>query len=121
MTLFTERGWSVIINDHLVLRVLGLMSCVIGILTGCMGLVIASAKPSWVDEFGSGATVVAFFIPFMIGTSLAYILMSVLSSAVDTILVGFAEAPLQFQRNHPGLYTQMVAGWREVYPEEFGM
>jgi hypothetical protein len=47
--------------------------------------------------------------------------MSVVLSANNTVLVAFAEAPLEFERSHPGLYAQMVYAWRAVYPEEFGM
>jgi Plasma-membrane choline transporter len=120
MTLFVERGWTAIINDNLVVRVLDLVSLVIGALTGCVGLLLASVRPGWIEEFGSSSTLVAFSIPALIGTAMAYILMSVVASAVDTVVVAFAEAPMEFERNHPGLSSQLVAAWREVYPEEFG-
>jgi hypothetical protein len=116
-----ERGWTIIINDNLVLRVLGLMSVLMGFLTGCFGLIIASIKSSWLEDFGNSAASVAFCIPFLIGAAVAYVLMSVVASAIDTVLVAFAEGPLDFERNHPGLYTQMITAWRQVYPEEFGM
>jgi hypothetical protein len=121
MSLFMERGWTIIINDNLVLRVLGLMSVLMGFLTGCFGLIIASIKSSWLEDFGNSAASVAFCIPFLIGAAVAYALMSVVASAIDTVLVAFAEGPLDFERNHPGLYTQMITAWRQVYPEEFGM
>jgi ABC-type polysaccharide transport system permease subunit len=120
MTLFQERGWTAIINDSLILRVLHLMSFVIGALTGVVGILLAAVHPGWVEQFGSSSTAVAFFLPFVIGTAMAYILMSVVASAVDTVVVAFAEAPLEFERNHPGLSQQMVSAWRQVYPEEFG-
>lgn len=121
MTLFAERGWTTIMNDDLVMRVLTLISIVIGALTGCVGLLLASACPGWVGEFGSYATVVAFCIPALIGTAMAYILMSVVASAVDTVVVVFAEAPMELERNHPGLSSQLVSAWRAVYPEEYGL
>jgi hypothetical protein len=34
MTLFKERGWTVVINDNLVARALGLMCFVISLLSG---------------------------------------------------------------------------------------
>jgi hypothetical protein len=119
MQLFAERGWTAIINDNLVLRVLSLVSLVIGALTGCVGLLLASAVPMWVEGFGGASIIVAFFIPALLGTAMAYILMSVVASAVDTVVVAFAEAPMEFERNHPGLSAQLVDAWREVYPEEF--
>ena len=120
MNLFVERGWTAIINDNLVMRVLNLVCIVIGMVTGCVGLLLASAFPSWVSEFGSSATSVAFLIPALVGTAFSYILMGVVASAVDTVVVAFCEAPLEFERNHPGLSAQMVDAWRQIYPEVFG-
>lgn len=120
MSLFVERGWTAIINDNLVSRVLALVCIVIGLLTGCVGLLLARASPGWVSEFGNSATAVAFLIPALVGTAFAYILMGVVASAVDTVIVAFCEAPLEFEQNHPGLSVQMVEAWRQIYPESFG-
>ena len=46
--------------------------------------------------------------------------MSVVSSAVNTVIVCFAEAPNEFQMNHPELSNEMRAGWRQAWPEECG-
>lgn len=45
--------------------------------------------------------------------------MSVVSSAVDTVIVCFAEAPNDLRLNFPHLSDQMVRAWRKVYPQEF--
>ena len=45
--------------------------------------------------------------------------MSVVSSAVDTVIVCFAEAPNEFRSNYPLLSDQMVRAWRRTYPQEF--
>jgi biotin transporter BioY len=121
VSLFQQRGWTTIINDDLVSRVLTLFNIVLALLTGCFGLWLNSVKPSWLDEFGSSAIFVAFGLPFIVGWALSNILTSVVASAVDTVVVGFAEAPMEFERNHPGLYTAMISAWQEVYPEEFGL
>eukprot|EP00527_Entomoneis_sp_CCMP2396_P008149 CAMPEP_0198137610 /NCGR_PEP_ID=MMETSP1443-20131203/1086_1 /TAXON_ID=186043 /ORGANISM="Entomoneis sp., Strain CCMP2396" /LENGTH=546 /DNA_ID=CAMNT_0043799103 /DNA_START=33 /DNA_END=1673 /DNA_ORIENTATION=+ len=118
VALFRQRGWSAIINDHLVTRALSLVSLVIGALTGCMGMALASVT-SWVSDFGDAALVLAFFVPFICGLASSMILLSVVASAVDTVIVSFAESPLEMERNHPGLYTQMVRAWRQAFPEEF--
>lgn len=114
-----ERGWTAIINDDLVSGVCGLVSLAIGLVTGCIGLLLGQLNSSWVEELGSSAAAVSFLMPFLIGTAVAYILMSVVASAVDTVIVTFAEAPLDFERNHPGLHQQMVSAWGLVYPAEF--
>jgi predicted HD phosphohydrolase len=45
--------------------------------------------------------------------------MSVVASAVDTVVVCFAESPNEFQTNYPHLSEQMVQAWRRTYPQEF--
>lgn len=118
MDLFIGRGWTTIINDDLVVRVLNLLSLVIGILTATVALIFGTVHPSWVFAFGTSG-IVAFLVPFVIGTSVASILMGVVSSSVDTIIVAFCEAPMEFERNHPGLYQQMASAWAQIYPDEF--
>jgi hypothetical protein len=116
-TLFSERGWTFVLNDDLVGRVLIIVSIVVGLLTGAVGLMLAKLHPSWTDEFGTAQKAVSFFVPFFIGAAMSTIVVGVISSAVDTILVTFCEAPQDFERNHPGLHRQMTAAWRQVYPE----
>ena len=121
-TLFMDRGWTTIINDSLVSRVLSILALFLALLTGCLGYMIGTYKPSWVEEFGPevGAGV-AFLWSFVIGLGMASVLMSTIASAVDTVVVAMAEAPLEFERNHPGLYTSMIAAWRQVYPDDMGL
>lgn len=119
MTLFMDRGWSTIINDQIVSHVLTLISILIGILSGCGGLLLCMAHPNWVHMFGENSSLAAFFLPALMGLGIAHIVMSVVTSAVDTVVVAFAEAPLEFERNHPGLSSQLVTAWRHVYPDEF--
>lgn len=51
---------------------------------------------------------------FLIGLVVSSILLSVVDSSVDTVLVSFAEAPSEFEENHPELSSEMRAAWREV-------
>lgn len=118
MNLLRQKGWTAIINDDLIVRVLGLLSLVIGGITGCLGMALANLKPTWVEEFGTSSTAISFLVPFLIGTSVSYILLSVVASAVDTIIVCFAEAPIDLERHHPVFYAQLVQAWRLVYPGE---
>lgn len=50
---------------------------------------------------------------------LSLLQMSVVSSAVDTVIVCFAEAPADLRTNYPHLSDQMVRAWRKTYPQEF--
>mmetsp|Transcript_2929 Transcript_2929/g.6321 ORF Transcript_2929/g.6321 Transcript_2929/m.6321 type:complete len:89 (+) Transcript_2929:1492-1758(+) len=87
-------------------------------MTGCMGIALGSVT-NWMSDFGDAALPLSFFVPFMCGLALSVVLLSVVGSAVDTVIVSFAESPLEFERNHPGLYTQMARAWRLAFPEEF--
>jgi hypothetical protein len=60
MTLFRQRGWTIIIADNLVSNVLSLVVVVIGVVTGCVGLIMNEVHPSWFDGFEGAATGVAF-------------------------------------------------------------
>jgi len=49
------------------------------------------------------------------------ILLGVIGSSVDTVIVCFAEAPAEFQANHPELSEKMRRTWREAYPVASGL
>ena len=118
--LFRDRGWTMIINDNLVYRVLILMSIVVGGLTGCIGMLIASST-SWVDDFEDSKYILAFWLPFIVGLAMANIVFGVVASATDTVIVCFAESPNDFERNYPELSRNMLSAWNQIYPSEFGM
>lgn len=86
LQLFQDRGWTAIINDNLVYRVLMLMCLVVGGLTGCAGMLLAYLLPAWVDTFGDDKYVFAFFLPFLVGTAMAHV---VVSSCLVLLFTGF--------------------------------
>ena len=57
---------------------------------------------------------------FLIGIVISAILLSVVDSSVNTVLVSFAEAPSEFEENHPQLSSEMRDAWRKVYSAECG-
>jgi hypothetical protein len=75
MSLFSERGWSAIVNDDLVMNVLSLMSVMIGGLTGCVGLALAAAHKSWVSEFPDKDSL---WVPFLSAFLIGYLISSIL-------------------------------------------
>ncbi|GAX19783.1 hypothetical protein FisN_3Hh012 [Fistulifera solaris] len=112
LQLFRERGWDTIITDQLVVRTLQLFATMVGVSTGAVALLMGPSL-HW-------SKLVTFAIPALLGGTLSYILfLSVVGAAVDSIIVLFAEAPLELERNHPGLYRQMVTAWSQLYPDEF--
>lgn len=114
-TLFKNRGWEAIIADDLVGNALTLVSIVTGLITGVFGLVLALSSDLFEDA-GGNEKIMAFLLGFFIGLVITSILMSTISSGVNAVIVLFAEAPAEFQRNHPDLSTRMTQIWSEVFP-----
>jgi len=113
--LFQARGWSNIINDQLVGRALAMMSILIGLITGIMGTLIGFF---FLGPLGAMPT---FFVGMVLGGMSCDILFGVVTSAVNTIVVCFAESPEQLRTNHPPeLFQQLVQSWRIAYPQECG-
>ena len=114
MTLFKTRGWTTIITDNLVGSVLAMLSVGVGLITGLIGILLASMKGLGA-EFAGGA----FAVGFIVGLVLTSVLMSVVESATNTVIVCYAEAPAEFEQNHPELSRSMRETWRQAWPVEF--
>jgi hypothetical protein len=120
MELFRMRGWGAILNDQLVYRVLSWMSFVMGILSGLVGVLVVTIHPSLLRGVDSDSeTWVAFVVGLIVGTVLSNILLSILGSAVDTVVVCFAEAPIEFRHAYPELSEEMEDAWHTAFPTEF--
>jgi hypothetical protein len=39
-----------------------------------------------------------------------------ISSSVNSVIVCFASSPVDFEKNHPQLSSEMRYAWREVWP-----
>lgn len=111
--LFRARGWTVIINDDLIDRSLSLMQLFIGILSGALGVLFGFICYGPIGAWPS------FIIGMICGFIFSGIVLQVISSAVNTIVVCFAEAPNPLQRNHPETFARLVQAWRSAYPNEF--
>ena len=95
--LFQARGWSVILNDQLLVsRSLGMMQFFIGLISGgvsiVLGLVVLGLSVS---------PLATFFIGWLLGMVLSSILLQLVTSTVQTVVVYFAEAPSELQHNCP--------------------
>jgi len=114
--LFRARGWDVIINDNLVSRSLSMMSLFVSLITGLFGLLLG------LFLLGPAGAVQAFFLGFVLGGSSSQILFGVVSSAVNTVVVCFAESPNQLKENDhdPEHFRGLVEAWRKAYPNECG-
>jgi len=118
INLFKTRGWTTIITDTLAQGVLSMVSAAVGLITGLVALGIAHGQ-GMVFGDSLGASAASFFIGFIIGAVLTSTLMTLVSSAVNTVIVCYAEAPREFELNHPKLSEDTRAAWRQAWPTEF--
>lgn len=119
-TLFKNRGWEAIIADDLIGNVFFFLSLCVGLVCAAIGLAFDENSPEgWFDDSpnpGSiGATCAG--LGFVAGLVLASILMSTIASAVNTVIVCFAEGPAEFEANHPDLSRKMRETWLEFFPD----
>ena len=95
-----------------------MVSAAVGLITGLVALAIAHGQGMvFGDELGASAA--AFFIGFIIGAVLTSTLLTLVSSAVNTVIVCYAEGPREFEQNHPKLSGEMRAAWSQAWPTEF--
>jgi Plasma-membrane choline transporter len=94
-----------------------MISVAIGLACGLVGLIIGSINSQMFAEFDvDHAGGLAFLVGFLVGILLSNIQMAVVGSAVNTVIVCFAEAPAEFQANHPELSQRMRESWSQAYP-----
>lgn len=116
MNLFHNRGWEAIIADDLIGNTLFLVSVVIGGITGCIAIIVEVASDWFGDDAPGNPNLVAFLLGFVIGLVLCSILLSTIGSAVNAVLVLFADKPNELQSNHPELSRKMREVWSQIYP-----
>lgn len=117
--LFQSRGWETIIADDLVGGVLNMVSFMGGLCTAVVGYVLYNDVVISADTEPWVAGLIAAVLGFLIGLVVISITMSVIASAVNTVIVCFADAPSEFQSNHPELSNKMRAAWLGAYPDSF--
>jgi len=115
MQLFADRGWDAIIADDLVGGAIFLVCIIISLLIGGIAVGYARLDPAF-SELTQDAWFVAFFVGLPAGLVVCTILLGTISSAVNTVIVMFADAPQEFQNNHPELSTKMREVWQQFYP-----
>jgi hypothetical protein len=92
ISLFKTRGWQTIIADNLVGRLLGIMSITIGLLTGVLTLFAAFLVEEFEAKEGmQGWMAIGFEVGFFIGLILSGVFLNLILSAVDSVIVCYAE------------------------------
>ncbi|ETV97329.1 hypothetical protein H310_09669 [Aphanomyces invadans] len=118
--MFASKGWTAIVNDDLAHWVFFLGNLVVGALSAWIGLQFVTvdvaakvfpgvAKPEYL------VVVSAFLIGYIVNS----VFMTVMSAAVTTVFVLWAEDPQGWQLTHPDHYARLHAAWLEVYPNEY--
>jgi len=110
--LFEVRDWTGVVSDNLVHHVLMMASIVVACSAGTFGVLIEV-----MDGFFSlpytdvSPSLVVFVIGSLLGYILSTMLMSVISSAYDTVLVCFASGSYELHKNHKYLSEEMMDAW----------
>jgi hypothetical protein len=112
ISLFKARGWTAIITDYMLDRVLLMISFGNGLLSGGFAAVISYL-------FRLNLEGMAFGIGFLVGLVLTSVVLGVVGSGVNTVIVCYAEDPATFEINHYDLSVRMRSSWREAFPHDF--
>lgn len=115
ITLFKNRGWDAIITDDLIGNVLFLVSAIVGGIAGVIGIIL-NETTDWFATTGGNSVAISFGLGFVVGLVICSIFLGSIASAVNTIIVLFAEAPAEFQQNYPELSNQMREAWNSAFP-----
>jgi hypothetical protein len=114
ITLFKQRGWTTIITDTLTSRMIGMVSFVIGLITALVAALLTLMETA--DSFVVGISALSALI---VGILLSNLVFRALLSSVDSVIVLYAEAPNEFQQNHPQLAQEMQDTWAQAWPDIF--
>ena len=87
MTLFRNRGWTAIIADMMIDTVLFMVSLGVGLLIGILSVAIAGV----VGQGDTSTMAISFVIGAMIAYAICSTLFAVVSSAVNTVIVLYAD------------------------------
>jgi len=115
MQLFRNRGWEVIIADDLLSNSLSLVIIMNASLCSLIGLAFTDRDDWFYDT--ENVRYPGMMLAFCIGLVISSIILIVIESAVNTVIVLFAESPSEFSSNHPELSSKMVEIWSLAYPD----
>ena len=111
VSLFYEKGLTIVVNDEIIEGILYLTSIFVGVVT----LLIAHLYSSHM-AFNSADSTLLAIIAFVCGFCMSKIAFTLLTSSVSTIMVLFIESPEIFQSTNPLLYNELSKAWKGIYP-----
>ncbi len=56
-------------------------------------------------------------VGFIAGFSMAMVLATLITTALHTVFICFAEDPIAFSGTHPEHYIDLVNAWRQFHPD----
>lgn len=115
--LFQDRGWEAIIADDLIGNTLFMVCLIVGGLTGSFGILLVQETSLFPETDDNNELYYAFTLGLIVGIVLTSITMSIVGGSVNTVIVCYADAPAEFQRNHPALSDKMRETWRGSFPD----
>jgi len=115
ITLFKARGWTTVITEDLGSRAISFLAFILSLVVGSVGLLLQNSDPDYYVLPWWAAYLTCFIISFLVIT----LMFGIVDSALNTVIVCYAEAPSEFQVNHPELSEEMREAWLKVYPDLF--
>lgn len=117
--LFASKGWSAIANDSLIVNVLLFGKIVVGAVGAVAGVgVVVYGDPQWTINVSNPKTSLGLS-GFLIGYSVADVIMTVIDGAVATVFVLFAEDPHSLSASHASSHEALHETWKKIYPGEY--
>lgn len=117
--LFASKGWSAIANDSLIVNVLLFGKIVVGFLGAAAGVgTVVYGDVQWTVNVSNPKTSLGLG-GFLIGYSVADVIMTVIDGAVATVFVLFAEDPHSLATSHASSHDALHKTWKEIYPTEY--
>ena len=108
-------------GDILADMVMLTMKVSIALLTGLAGWWLVNKDDDIFVGVGIDADeddAIGFVAAALIGYIIASIMMELVGSAVNAVIVCFAEAPDVFHNNYKELCDEMLDAWKKAYPDE---
>lgn len=117
--LFSRRGWSIIINDDLIINTLTLSSLAFALVSAGFGALLSFF---YIDTFtaielsSSDIFILFVFLGFFMGYSVGSVITTCIASGAACLLVCFAESSDALRNNHPIEYDMIFNAWASHNP-----
>jgi len=111
--LFKRMGWIAIVNDDLVARTMNMICLINGLVQGLAVFTYTSyynLPVGWSNMMIWAVTLSGYLI--------CWTILNIVSCAVTTVFVCFAEDPGVFQASNPDIYMEMVRAWATCHGNE---